>query len=89
MQCIKRMTAGAVVVAAIFSAAAPARAQDEAKPVVTQHRMALNGASLAYTASTGMMPIRNKDGVNEGNIFYVYYKARWGPCGLAPGLFHF
>lgn len=89
MQRIKRMTTGAVVIAAVFSAAAPARAQDETKPVVTQHRMALDGTTLAYTASTGMMPIRNKDGVTEGNIFYVYYKRDGGNSATRPISFIF
>src|SRR6185312_9791652 len=43
-------------------------------PVVTHHTMQLGGASLAYTATTGMLPIRNDTtGVAEGYIFYVAY----------------
>ena len=43
-------------------------------PVVTHHTMQLKGASLAYTATTGMLPIRNDTtGVAEGYIFYVAY----------------
>ena len=36
-------------------------------PVVTHHTMQLKGAPLAYTATTGMLPIRNDTtGVAEG-----------------------
>ncbi len=43
-------------------------------PVVTHHTMQLKGATLAYTATTGMLPIRNDTtGVAEGYIFYVAY----------------
>lgn len=46
----------------------------EAPPVVTHHTMRLHGASLAYTATTGMLPIRNDTtGVVEGGIFFVAY----------------
>jgi carboxypeptidase C (cathepsin A) len=43
-------------------------------PVVTHHTMQLKGATIAYTATTGMLPIRNDTtGVAEGYIFYVAY----------------
>jgi carboxypeptidase C (cathepsin A) len=43
-------------------------------PVVTHHTMQIKGAPLAYTATTGMLPIRNDTtGVAEGYIFYVAY----------------
>lgn len=43
-------------------------------PVVTHHTMQLHGAPLRYTATTGMLPIRNdSSGVAEGYIFYVAY----------------
>ena len=46
----------------------------EAPPVVTHHTMRLHGASLGYTATTGMLPIRNDTtGVVEGGIFFVAY----------------
>jgi carboxypeptidase C (cathepsin A) len=42
--------------------------------VVTHHQITLHGKTLAYTAYTGMMPIRNvTTGVTEGQMFYVYY----------------
>ena len=46
----------------------------EAPPVVTHHSMRLNGATLGYTATTGMLPIRNDTtGAVEGGIFFVAY----------------
>ena len=46
----------------------------EAAPVVTHHTMRLNGTTLGYTATTGMLPIRNDtSGVIEGGMFFVAY----------------
>jgi carboxypeptidase C (cathepsin A) len=89
MQRTSRMTRLAIVTFAIFSIASVAVAQDDAKPVVTSHRMTLNGSTLAYTASTGMMPIRNAAGVVEGNMFYVYYKRDGGNAATRPISFIF
>lgn len=55
----------------------------EAPPVVTHHQITLGGQTLGYTASTGMMPIRNATtGATEGRIFYIYY-AKEGVSDLA------
>jgi carboxypeptidase C (cathepsin A) len=44
-------------------------------PVVTHHTMQLDGKALAYTATTGMMAVRDEEtGVAQGYIFYVAYK---------------
>ncbi len=46
----------------------------EAPPVVTHHSIRLGGETVAYTATTGMLPIRNDtSGAIEGGIFYVAY----------------
>ena len=46
----------------------------EAAPVVTHHSIRLHGAMLSYTATTGMLPIRNDTtGVIEGGMFFVAY----------------
>ncbi len=43
-------------------------------PVVTHHEIHVNGKVLRYTATTGLMPIRNRnDGEIEANIFYMAY----------------
>lgn len=42
--------------------------------VVTHHSMQLNGKRLDYTATTGMLAIRDeKSGASEGYMFYVAY----------------
>ncbi|MBM3908382.1 MAG: peptidase S10 [Gemmatimonadetes bacterium] len=58
---------------AAVRAANTARRADEEAPAVTKHT--LKGvADFRYTATTGMMPIRNdQSGETEGNIFYVAY----------------
>ncbi|HKW49597.1 MAG TPA: hypothetical protein VJN70_19225 [Gemmatimonadaceae bacterium] len=46
----------------------------EALPVVTHHSIRLHGATLSYTATTGMLPIRNDTtGAIEGGMFFVAY----------------
>src|SRR5262249_2663660 len=46
----------------------------ETPPVVTHHSVRLNGQTLSYTATTGMLPIRNDTtGFAEGAIFFVAY----------------
>ena len=46
----------------------------EAPPVVTHHTIRLHGTTLGYTATTGMLPIRNDTtGAIEGGMFFVAY----------------
>src|ERR1700680_3009275 len=45
----------------------------EEKPVVTKHEIHANGKTLSYTATAGMMPIKNAQGEIEANLFYVSY----------------
>ena len=46
----------------------------DAPPVVSHHSIRLRGATLSYTATTGMLPIKNDtSGVVEGGIFFVAY----------------
>ena len=43
-------------------------------PVVTHHTLQLKGKELRYTATTGMLPIRDDEtGAAEGYVFYVAY----------------
>ncbi|MDB4887980.1 MAG: peptidase serine carboxypeptidase [Gemmatimonadetes bacterium] len=52
----------------------PLRPVPEKPPVVTHHVATVGGETFRYTATTGLMPIRNeRSGVTEGHIFYVYY----------------
>ena len=42
-------------------------------PVVTKHTINVNGTRLAYTATTGFMPIKNAVGETEAHIFFMAY----------------
>ena len=49
-------------------------AQTNLPPVVTRRSMTVRGQAIHYTASTGMLPIRNQQtGAVEGGMFYVAY----------------
>ena len=53
---------------------APKAAEKEVAPIVTHHEIRLGGRVLHYTATTGLMPIRNAENDEvEANIFFVAY----------------
>src|SRR5215831_21017158 len=45
----------------------------EEPPVVTKHQIRVGGRTLSYTATVGMMPIKNRDGDTEARMFYMAY----------------
>jgi len=45
----------------------------EEPPVVTKHEIRVGGRTLRYTATVGMMPIKNRDGETEARIFFMAY----------------
>src|ERR1043166_3735043 len=45
----------------------------EEPPVVTHHEIRAGGKVLRYTATTGMMPIKNREGETEARIFFMAY----------------
>ena len=45
----------------------------EEPPVITHHEIRAAGKVLRYTATTGMMPIKNRDGETEARIFFMAY----------------
>jgi len=45
----------------------------EEPPVITHHSITVGGKELKYTATTGMMPIKNRDGETEARIFFMAY----------------
>jgi carboxypeptidase C (cathepsin A) len=45
----------------------------EETPVVTHHEINVGGKTLNYTATVGMMPIKNRDGETEARIFFMAY----------------
>ena len=57
----------------------PAKEKDKLKTstdeeaVVTHHRIELDGKVLAYTATTGLMPLKDAKGEVEARIFFVAY----------------
>ncbi|MGH9567521.1 MAG: S10 family peptidase, partial [Candidatus Angelobacter sp.] len=56
------------------SAAEPRKEVPEQPPVITHHEIHVGGKTLRYTATTGMMPLKNTDtGETEAHIFYIAY----------------
>src|SRR5437588_149363 len=52
----------------------PATPAKEEKPIVTKHAITINGKRLDYTATVGMMPIKNETtGEIEASMFYMAY----------------
>jgi carboxypeptidase C (cathepsin A) len=45
----------------------------EEPPVVTHHEIRAGGRLLRYTATAGMMPIKNRDGETEARMFFTAY----------------
>ncbi|HEY3120895.1 MAG TPA: peptidase S10 [Vicinamibacteria bacterium] len=70
---------------------AEAKAEKPAEPpVVTHHQIQVGGRSLAYTATTGMMPLKNDQGETEANVFFMAYTAdRPSGAGARPLMFSF
>ncbi len=68
---------------------APKTATDE-EPVVTHHKILLAGKELPYTATAGLMPIRDTKGEVEARIFYIAYtRDEAGAVETRPLLFSF
>ena len=65
--------------------------EKEVPPVVTRHEMRAGGRLLKYTATTGLMPLRNETGELEANVFYVAYTLDRGvaPLEKRPLMFSF
>src|ERR1041385_1187213 len=45
----------------------------EEPPVITRHEIHVGGATIKYTATAGMMPIKNRDGETEARMFFTSY----------------
>src|SRR2546421_10174098 len=62
----------------------------EEPPVVTKHEIRAGGKTLRYTATVGMMPIKNRDGETEARIFFMAYTLdEGGNRGRRPLTFSF
>jgi len=52
---------------------APKGTQPDPVPVVTQHRITVNGQVINYTATTGYLTLREENGKERANIFFIAY----------------
>jgi carboxypeptidase C (cathepsin A) len=71
----------------------PARPQasptPEEPPVVTRHSITVGGRTINYTATAGMMPIKNRDGEVEARMFFTSYVADRDGGAVRPLTFSF
>ncbi|HVA98876.1 MAG TPA: peptidase S10 [Bacteroidia bacterium] len=44
-------------------------------PIITHHHIIIDGKTINYTATTGYMPMKDKDGSVRAKIFYIAYTA--------------
>ncbi len=51
----------------------PAAEPPEESPAITHHKITVRGKVLTYTATTGVLPIKNEQGHTEAHMFYVAY----------------
>jgi carboxypeptidase C (cathepsin A) len=51
----------------------PSPPAEEPPPVVTHHEISVGGKTLKYTATVGMMPLKNREGETEARIFFMAY----------------
>ncbi len=58
-------------------------------PVVTQHQVTAGGRTLRYTVTTGLMPMKNAQGVTEAQIFFMAYTLDGAQPGTRPLMFSF
>ena len=65
--------------------------EKEEPPVVTKHTLSVRGTPLAYTATTGFLPLRSDAGDLEAKIFFVAYTLDRGsaPASRRPLTFSF
>src|SRR5262245_20661085 len=69
---------------------AKAEAARDEEPVVTHHRIRVGGEELKYTATAGLMPIRDAKGETEARIFFMAYtRDEAGPAASRPLLLSF
>jgi len=61
----------------------------EEPPIITRHEIRVGGRVLRYTATTGMMPIKNRDGETEARLFFIAYTLDDGTRGRRPLTFSF
>jgi carboxypeptidase C (cathepsin A) len=63
---------------------------EEPAPIVTQHSIDVNGDPMAYTVTTGRLPLRDENNEVEAHIFFMAYtRSNAGPLGDRPLIFSF
>lgn len=50
----------------------------EAAPIVTHHKIEIDGKPFEYTATTGMLPLKSDTGEVEAGVFFVAYRKKGG-----------
>lgn len=71
------------------TAETPKKVVDET-PVVTEHEIQIDGKTLRYTVTAGLMPIADEQGETEAHIFFMAYtRDEAGPKSERPLLFSF
>src|SRR5262245_63304619 len=67
-----------------------AKEREEEKPVATRQELKLAGRVLKYSVTTGVLPLKSKDGETEARIFFMAYVAdRTGGLDTRPLTFSF
>ncbi len=66
------------------------KTSSDEEPVVTHHQMNLAGKELKYTATAGLIPIKDSKGDVEAQIFFIAYTLdNVGPSAARPLMFSF
>ena len=61
----------------------------EQPPVTTRHKLSLNGAEPAYSATVGMLPLKDEQGEINAQIFYTAYQLDCPDSAARPLVFVF
>jgi carboxypeptidase C (cathepsin A) len=66
------------------------KTSSDEEPVITHHRIPVDGKELKYTATAGLMPIKDEKGEVEARIFFMAYTLDdAGPSASRPLMFSF
>ena len=66
------------------------KSSTDEEPVITHHRISSGGKELKYTATAGLMPIKDSKGETEARIFFIAYTLDDPPAAdLRPVMFSF
>ncbi|MGI8475132.1 MAG: S10 family peptidase [Thermomicrobiales bacterium] len=68
----------------------PVPPEPDPPPIVTEHELRIGERSLRYTATTGLMPLKNEKGEVEARLFFTAYTlVAEQPAGVRPLMFSF